>query len=92
MHVLFHLIPTALSLVVFSSTDAKNETQTANKPPKVTQPLERELSHLGGLSIWYITLAADVPASLPGCPRTKNSETTLGLAFQKMSRELIKPI
>lgn len=49
-------------------------------------------SNLGGLSIWYITLAADVPAPLPGCPRTKNSETTLGLAFPKTSREPIKPI
>lgn len=58
----------------------------------MTQPLERELLNLGGLSIWYITLTAEVPAPLPGCPRTKNSETTLGLAFQKISREPIKPI
>lgn len=43
MHALFHLIPTALSLVVFSPTDEENETQTAHKRPKVTQPLEREL-------------------------------------------------
>lgn len=92
MHVLIHFILIARTSVVFSSTDEENETQKASKRPKVTQPLERELSNLSGLSKWHITLAAEVPAPLPGCSRTKNSETTLGLAFQKISREPTKPI
>lgn len=68
MHALFHLIPTALSLVVFSSTDEENETQTANKRPKGEGT---RWSNLGGLSIWYITLVADVPAHYLAVPELR---------------------